>query len=195
MRSWQIFGVALVATLISVGARASPFVVFPRASELISPDGRYVVRNVERAGPGSDFIGTFHSLWLTEVSTGRTRKLCDYFGVAVVGWSNNDILLVTQYWRKGSRALVLSAAGMHDPLVLDAPGLFPLVPGNLRPSLRENDHVFVEASRIEEETLHLIVWGYGKHDANGFRWHCDYALLQGTVSCQEKPQAVEVRKP
>jgi hypothetical protein len=69
---------------------------------------------------------------------------------------------------------------MFDKLTLTR-----LVPVELRPALRGNDHVFVEASRVEENTLHLRVWGYGQHDANGFRWRCEYALHEGAVACVE----------
>jgi hypothetical protein len=69
--------------------------------------------------------------------------------------------------------------------VIDQPLLIGLVPVNLRPQLRENDHVFVEATQVEGETLSLRVWGYGKRDAKGFRWRCLYSLLGGAISCEE----------
>lgn len=52
---------------------------------------------VETTNSASDFVGTFHSLWLYELATGRSRKLCDYLGVASAAWSSDDVLLVTQY--------------------------------------------------------------------------------------------------
>ena len=188
MRRWRMMlGLAVMVTIAIVTAYANPFVVFPKAGELASPDGRFVVRNAEREGADSDFVGTFRSLWLIEVATGRSRKLCDYLGVAAVAWSNNDFLVITQYLnKKTSRALVLSAAGPEDPLMLDMPTLIRLVPAELRATLRENDHVFVEGSRVEGETLHLRVWGYGQHDPNGFRWRCEYALREGGISCSEQ---------
>lgn len=188
MCPWRIMlAVPMIVAIVIVQTLAAPFVVFPKAGELVSPDGRFVVRNAEREGSASDFVGTFHSLWLIEVATGRSRKLCDYLGVAAVAWSNNDFLVVTQYVdKKTSRALVFSAAGPEDPVMLDRPTLIRLVPAELRATLRENDHVFVEASRVEERTLHLRVWGYGQHDANGFRWRCEYVLREGVVSCTEE---------
>jgi hypothetical protein len=176
-----IFGIVLALT----PAFAAPFVLFPRVTELTSPDGRYIVRNVDREGAATDFVGTFHSLWLTESDTGRSRKLCDYLGAAAVAWSRNDFLIVTQYSKKTSQALVFSATGSADAVMLDKPTLTYLVPVELRPALRGNDHVFVEASRVEDDTLYLTVWGYGPHDANGFRWHCQYALREGAISCTE----------
>lgn len=61
--------------------------------------------------------------------------------------------------------------------------LISLVPVNLRPHPRENDHVFVEASQVEGEALTLRVWGYGNYDVAGFRWRCQYGLLEGAISC------------
>ena len=187
MSHWRIpLVVSVVVVILAVQTLAAPFVLFPKAGELVSPDGRFVVRNAERQASTSEFDGTFHALWLMEVATGRSRKLCDYVGVAAVAWSSNDLLVVTQYLSKRtSRALVLSATGSQDPVILDKPTLVRLVPPELRDVLREDDHVFVEASRLEESTLHLRVWGYGPRDVNGFRWHCKYALMEGAISCAE----------
>ncbi len=176
---------ALGLTGVSSEAYAAQFAVFPKADELVSPDGRFAVRSVDPQGSASDILGTFHSLWLFELATGRSRKLCDYVGVAAAGWSsNNDWLVVTQYvGKRTSRALAFSAAELEDPILIDKATLTRLAPPELRPALRENDHVFIEGSRVDQETLHLAVWGYGQHDQNGFRWRCEYALREGTVSC------------
>jgi hypothetical protein len=178
----------LLATL-TVPASAQ-FVVFPKAGELISPDGGFVVRNAEREGSRSDIVGTFHSLWLHEMSSGRSRKLCDYVGVAAVAWSEENFLVVTQYvGKKTSRALVFSATGSEDPVMLNKSTLIYLVPAQLRATLRENDHVFVEAESVGQGTLHFRVWGYGTHDANGFRWRCAYTLRDGNATCKEENPA------
>jgi len=191
MHPWRIaVGVVLVAAALCGKAAAVPFVVFPQAGQLVSPDGRLVVRNVDREAPASDFVGTFHALWLIEIATGRSLKLCDYVGLAAVAWSGNDFLIVTQYvGKRTSRAAVFSVAHPEDPVLLDKPMLIRLVPVELRATLRENDHVFVEASRLEQDTLYLRVWGYGQHDVNGFHWLCEYALREGTVSCGEEPRS------
>jgi len=171
---------------IEIVAHGASFVVFPKAGQLPSPDGRFVVRNADREAPFSEYVGTFHFLFLDDTGSGHSRKLCDYVGVAAVAWATGDLIIVTQYVSKySSRALVFVADDSRDPVVIDKPLLTNLVPVNLRPQLRENDHVFVEASRVEGETLTLRVWGYGKHDAKGFSWRCDYSLLEGGISCEE----------
>ena len=145
MRPWRIMlgGGMLVAllTIGSVALHASPFVVFPKATELVSPDARFAVRSVDAAGAASDFVGTFHSLWLFELATGRSRKLCDYLGVASAAWSSTDYLIVTQYvGKRTSRTLVFSAVNAQEPVMLDKAALIQLVATELRPALRENDH-------------------------------------------------------
>lgn len=187
MRSCIITGVAVL--ILAVSSFAGTFVVFPKAGELASPDGRFVVRNADIKHAPSEFAGTFRALWLIESATGRSRKLCDYLGVAAVGWSSEDFLIVTQYVsKKNSRVLVFSAADPDRSVMLDSGTLIQLVPAEMRGSLRENDHVFVEGSRVEEETLYLRVWGYGRRDVDGFRWSCAYGLREGKISCSEEPQ-------
>jgi hypothetical protein len=187
-RPWICLGLIFILTL---AAQAAPFVVFPKASQLASPDGRYVVRNAERDAPLTEYSGAFHALYLEELSTGRTRKLCDYVGMAAVAWSQSNFIIVTQYLNKTtSRAVVFAADDSRDPLVLDKNGLTHLVPVEQRPQLRENDHVFVEASRLEGERLTLRVWGYGKHDPKGFQRQCEYGMMEGTISCRETVAAL-----
>jgi len=182
-RTWLCVA-AIIA--LNLGAQAAPFVVFPKAGELASQDGRYLVRNIDPGAHPSEYLGTFHSLFVEEMATGRTRKLCDYVGVAAVTWTKNDLLIMTEYLSKRtSRALIFDADNSRDTVVIDRPLLTSLVPVDLRPQLRENDHVFVEPMQVDGETLSLRVWGYGKHDANGFRWLCKYSLIDGAISCEE----------
>jgi hypothetical protein len=189
-RRAKVLGMAAVLLLLAGEALAGQFVVFPQAGQLVSPDGRFVVRSTDRQGTASEFVGTFHALWLTELTTGRSSKLCDYLGVAAVAWSSGNSLIVTQYvGKKSSRALVFSMATPDEVVMLDTATTIRMVPVELRPVLRENDHVFIEGSRVEGETLLLRVWGYGQRDVKGFRWRCEYGLREGNLSCTEEPKA------
>jgi hypothetical protein len=119
---WQrtIVALGLFAVSMCASTLAAQFVVFPKADQLASPDGRFLVRNTDREASQAEINGTFHSLWLIESATGRARKLCNYVGVAAVAWSENDSLIVTEYvGKRTSRALVFSAAASADPLMLD----------------------------------------------------------------------------
>jgi len=187
MSAWRIL-VNLGIVLAACGSlKSAPFVVFPKAGELRSPDGRFVVRNAEREAPATDLDGTFHSLWVVESGSGRTRKLCDYVGVAAAAWTEDDRLLVTEYLgRRTSRALLFAVADATGPLVLDKGTLTQQVPPALRDTLRGNDHVFIEAEAVAGNELLLEVWGYGKHDAMGFRWKCSYNIPENRIACAAK---------
>lgn len=179
----------IVIVSLELTANPAPFVVFPKAVQLPSPDGRYLVRNTDRQAPLADYVGTFHSLFLEDKSNGRIYKLCDYVGVAAVGWSGNDHVVVTQYVSKRtSRAVVFAANDLREVAVIDVPSLIYMVPVELRPQLRENDHLFIEATGVEREMITLRVWGYGKHDPKGFRWHCSYDLTKNVASCEPTTQ-------
>ena len=189
-------GLCVAALIVfHLGAKAAPVVVFPKAGHLASPDGRFVVRNSDANAQPLEFVGAFHSLLLEETASGRTRKLCDYVGVAAVAWTKNNLLIMTEYLsRRTSRALIFAADNSRETVVIDQPLLITLVPVDLRPQLRENDHVFVEAIQIEEQTMRLGVWGYGRHDVNGFRWRCEYNLGEGSISCAENNSALSQTK-
>jgi hypothetical protein len=91
---------------------------------------------------------------------------------------------VTQYvGKKASRALVFAISGREEPVILDQSTLIQLLAPEFREHLRGNDHVFVEASRLENRIFYFGVWGYGQHDLNGFRWTCEYSLREETLSC------------
>lgn len=179
----------MVFVVLAAQAFGGQFVLFPKASQLRSPDGRFVVRDLAREASAAELQNTFRALWLFETVTGRSRKLCDYVGTSAVTWSNDDFVVVTQYLnKKTSRALIFSATALDRDTMLDVRTLMHVVPPDLRAPLRENDHVFVEASRVEGGTLYLRVWGYGTHDPDGFRWQCEYGLNAGTIVCREPQQ-------
>ncbi len=173
---------------LSILAQALPYTLFPKAAQLPSPDGRFVVRNVDPVAPASEYVGTFHSLFLQDTASGRNRKLCDYVGVAALAWTKNNVLIMTEYLSKHtSRVRIFSTDDGRDGVVIDQSLLTQVAPIELRPEIRENDHVFVVASQVVGETLTIRVWGYGKHDPNGFHWRCQYSLLAGTIPCAELP--------
>lgn len=172
----------LLLLAVAHATAAGPFVLFPQAGQLVATDGRSIVRNVDAERPASGFVGTFHSLWLTDTLSGRSRKICDYVGMAAVAWSGNGYLLVTQYLsKKSSRALVFPVRIDEDPIVLDVSTIARLAPAELRDALKNNDHAFVEASRFENGVLFVRVWGYGPRDPKGFRWNCRADM--GAVEC------------
>lgn len=181
-----ILTLPVVLAILSGAALAAPFVLFPKAGELLSPDGKFAVRNAERNGFTTDFLGTSQALWLIELSSGRSRKLCNYLGVAAVAWSSGDFVVVTEYvGKKTSRAWIFPVNRQDDAILLDQPSLTHLVPVEFREALRQNHHVFVEATKVEQGTVHFRIWGYGQHDPSGFRLHCEYGLREPKITCSQ----------
>ena len=185
MRGRHLLLASLLMVVVSISCMAAPFSMFPKAGRVVSPDARFEVRDVDETGTPGQFAGTFHALWVIEVATGSSRKLCDYVGLAAVAWAEKNSIIVTQYVsKKASRALIFTSAMGGESYVVDSPGLIPMLPVELRPALRENDHLFVEASGLERDIFRFRVWGYGKHDPGGFRWNCEYKLSDGRASCE-----------
>jgi len=179
----------VVVVILAKPAFAAPFVLFPKAGELLSPDGRFAARNAEKEHSSSDFVGSVQSLWLVEIPTGRSRKLCNYLGVAAVAWSGNDTVMVTEYvGKKTSRAWLFPVDERQGAIMLDKPALTRLAPIEFRDKLRQSDHVFVEAVKVESNTLFFRVWGYGKYNPS-FRLQCEYALREERITCSAASQA------
>src|SRR5512142_2647201 len=109
--------VVLAATLLAgtvVAQSRERFVDFPGTGEAFaSPNGRFVIRNVNRDPSPTAFSGSFHALWLRDAATGKERKLCDYLRHVQVAWnSRSDRILVNDYWASNeSRLLIFTTDG------------------------------------------------------------------------------------
>lgn len=179
--SRTLLSVPALLLFVAVQALAGPLVVFPKAGQLESPGRHFLLFDRES---DAEFGGTFHALWVKVTATGESRKIYDYIGAAAVAWEDDDHLIITEYLSKRtSRALLLSVAHPTDSIIIDVPMLMRSLPSESRETLRENDHVFIEAVRVEAGIFHLRVWGYGRRDPRGFRWGCEYALSEERLAC------------
>jgi hypothetical protein len=174
---------------VTLVASAENFATFPEQKEFASPDKRYVLRSIDPPRGSSDFSGMFHSLILEDRVTGQSRRLYDYLSKVAVAWSGDRIIVTDYVSRRSARALVLSADATSEAYIVDRNDLAGRIPGDQAACLRGNDHVFVEAVRMEDRTLTLRVWGYGAHDRNGFRLDCELNLDQGAASCHQSGHA------
>ena len=177
--------VLLFASTALPFAWAETFATFPNQKELPSADQRYVLRSVDPVKNATDFTGTFHSLVLDDRTTGQARRLFNYVHKIAVAWSGQRIVATDYFGGKGSRALVFSVDPKADGYLVDRDDLAGRVPA-IEPYLRHNDHVFIEAVRVEGSMFVMRVWGYGAHDRMGFRFHCALNLDRGTALCEEK---------
>jgi hypothetical protein len=57
MRAYRVLLCIAAVLAFKIVLHAAPFVVFPKAGQLPSPDGRFVVRNTDRAAPFSEYVG------------------------------------------------------------------------------------------------------------------------------------------
>jgi len=188
MRTPRFFFCLLLPLLLCITVRAftEDFAVFPDRKELRSPDGKYVMKSVDHNTRPGEFAGVFHSLILEEVATRRVRVLFDYLNRAAVAWSGEGYIIVTDYaGKRTSRVLVFAIDPDAGRFVMDKNDLARRLPGPLSDKLRENEHVFVEALRMQQRTLSLRVWGYGPHDYRGFRLLCDFEMETGKVDCRD----------
>lgn len=188
MRTPRFFVCLLLPLLVCVALRvfSEDFALFPDRKELRSPDGKYVIRSVERTPQPGEFVGVFRALIVEEIATHKTRVLCDYLGRAAVAWSENNYIIVTDYvGKRTSRALVFSVDQDAGGFVVDKNDLQRRVSASFSEQLRGNQHVFVEAVKVQGGRLSLRVWGYGTHDPRGFRLFCDLELDTGNATCSD----------
>jgi hypothetical protein len=126
----------------TVSSSAGPFVLFPKAVELRSPDGRFVVRNVEREGPATEFVGVCQSLWLVEVAANLPANSVTIWawrrlpGRTTISWSLQSTLP-----RATSRALVFPVSGTCEVVVFDKPTLLCVLPAETRGTMEERPRV------------------------------------------------------
>jgi hypothetical protein len=176
--------ILIPSSLLGLGER---FATFPGpADELPSPSGQFLVRSVSNGAAPGDFSGKFHALVLEERRTGKSHKLYDYLGKVMVFWTAENVLVVNDYYTtKGARVLVFATDETIPAVVIDRNRLVKLLDPITSRHLLGNDHVFIAASKLEDDTLALRLWGYGAHDAKGFSLSCDYSLERNTASCGE----------
>ena len=188
MRTPRFFVCLLLPLLVCVALRAfsEDFALFPDRKELRSPDGKYVIRSIERTPQPGEFVGLFRALIVEEIATHKTRVLCDYLGRAAVAWSENNYIIVTDYvGKRTSRALVFRVDQDAGGFVVDKNDLQRRVSAPFSEQLRGNQHVFVEALKVRAGRLGLRVWGYGTHDPQGFRLFCDLELDTDNATCND----------
>jgi hypothetical protein len=164
------------------------FTIFPGASnELPSPNSQFLVRSVSYGAAPGDFSGKFHALVLEEQRTGKSHKLYDYLGKVAVSWVADNVIVVNEYYTaRGARVLVFVTDETIPPVVIDRTRLVKLLDPISSRHLIGNDHVYIEAFKLEGDTLALRLWGYGTQDAKGFDLSCDYNLDSYTASCRER---------
>src|SRR5215831_16810073 len=157
MRSRRVLARVVISVVSELAVFGERVATFPERKELPSPDGQYLIRNVDWNPPMQQFSGMFHSLLLEERATGRSQKLCDYVRRVAVAWSGGDRIIVTDYLNpRTSRTLVFAVDDNIQPVVIDKVDLQALIPAAQGLHLSRYDHVFIEASSTEGSALFFV---------------------------------------
>lgn len=156
------------------GPVSSP-VSFPAQSEVVSPDGRYALSNVDSE------LDPHHTVFLEDRVRKTRRKLFNYGRHVVVLWnSESRLFAVTDFVGSDtSKCTVFSVDEKSAPLpVLDL--LLRQLGEEEKRRLQSqlgNHHAYVEGWMWNApRSLTLKVWGYGDNDPAGFTEFLDVPL-------------------
>jgi hypothetical protein len=171
----RALGTCLLAVVsIAASAASRKLTEFMGAqAQLRSPDGRYVVENVD-----SD-KEPHHTLLLKNTETGAVRTLCNYSRHVTVLWSpDRKKFSVNDYAGSDfSKILIFSADQESPPQDIGAELLQSLKDSPDRRSLADNHHVYFAVSSWEEnDAVKLKAWGHGEVDPKGFSRLYQYSL-------------------
>jgi len=158
----------------TAAASAGKLVEFPGPqAQLQSPNGRYVVENVD-----SD-KEPHHMLRLKNSETGAVRTLCNYQRHVTVLWSPDGKKLVVNDYAGSdfSKALIFSLDQDGRAEDVGSELLQSLKDSPDRKSLAENRHVYFAVYGWDGNgAVKLKVWGHGEIDPSGFSRLYQYTL-------------------
>ncbi len=150
-------------------------VPFPEKSRAPSPDGHFVLVNVDSDSE------PHHTVFLATRGSKATRKLFAYGRGIEVLWSpNSQLFIVNDYAGSDySRCRVYSVEAGKEPIeVWDE--LLASQGANVRSLLLGNHHAYIAAVRwVTAISFDLKAWGYGDKSHSGFVRHFSYTVGQG----------------
>lgn len=163
-----------------VAASESAKIQFPgSSSQLISPNGRYVLVNVDSEGPAmTSYLSDNHSLYLLDLKSTKVEKVRSYGRKVEALWSPQSLaLLINDYEGSNStRAIVY----------LVDKGKYFDVKDELRRRLGSNRSIFgnhhvhiVGTDWLAENKLQVKITGYGDVDPAGFTLWYEYTVGHG----------------
>jgi Tol biopolymer transport system component len=172
----QMKRLALAITLLiltaAAGEKRGAIVSFPSDQTAPSPDGRYVVLNVDSDKEPE------HTLFLVERPSKAKRKLLVYGRYTEALWNpNSDLIAITDYAGSNvAQCLVFSTSG-RAPVDIGEQITRTVRGKKERASIQENDHVyFAGIAWTSPRTLKVKVWGHGDADPSGFKRFYTYTI-------------------
>jgi hypothetical protein len=182
-----VFFAMVVAAIVAFGSDTRFSFLTIGGDGVASPDGKFLVRDFKDTADSSGFVRNQRSLVLEERASGQSWKLCDHMGQISVAWASENLLVVNDFFTaRGARTLVFQADGKATHVLINANTLATLIPDEIATHLTANDHVFVQAYKLDGKLLGLRAWGFGALDPKGFKLVCDYNLDSGTAVCRSE---------
>ena len=152
---------------------------FPNGkSELASPDGRWILQNVDRD------TEPHHSILLKDKTTGKTRKICDYERHASIIWSPDSRNFALNDYA-GSDFATASIISVDE-----AASIIKLQ-DEIRKTrgTREGEHEYYGVVRwLDERRVMVHDWGHGEPAPRDFCMCYVYTLDGSVRRCARQPE-------
>jgi hypothetical protein len=165
--------ILIFALFSTFGYSQTAFAKFPTKSALLSPDRSHVLRSVDNAED--------HSIFLTDKSTGLTRKVYDYGRGATVIWSpDNRRFALNDYAGSNISEIYIIATDQRTPQ-LDVGEEIRLKAKDLA----RGDHEYFGIARWLDGQ-HVIVHHWGHGDGQAFCQCYIYKLGGPVMKCAKQ---------
>ncbi|MCI0595873.1 MAG: hypothetical protein L0Z48_04945 [candidate division Zixibacteria bacterium] len=163
----------LLVLSVSFAMASERFSPFPGLSEVSSPDGRYLLRNVDVEEGG----GYNHKLFLRDTKTNTEREIYSYDR------------RVDALWSKDGKGLIINDHGGSDYTdcivfqfnkEIEKYNVTVLLRSRAikyKKSIVGNHHVYIEGEKwITNKRIKVRITGYGEVDPDGFSMWYEYAV-------------------
>jgi hypothetical protein len=176
------------ALVTTIGYSQASIAKFPgKISKVISPDGRYILRNVD------NLKEPYHSIFLEDKKTGAKRKVYDYGrSVAIVWAPNSKLFAINDY----------AGSNLADTYILSVEQPIPTIDVQKEITRKVSsfqqhkwDHDYFGVSRwIDDRRVSVYFWGHGGSPSTEF-CECYVYTLNGSVQkCVKQPSGADLEQ-
>jgi hypothetical protein len=150
-------------------------IVFPEHSRVVSPNGRYVLIDVDADTEPN------HTVFLEDLRLKARRRLFNYDRHIDLSWNpDSQSLAVSDYAGSDYSRCRIYSVSENVPPVQVWDELVKAATAKEKKSLLQNDHVYIAASDwISPRVLKVKVWGHGEVNPAGFTSFYRYEIGVG----------------
>lgn len=182
------FAILLLLFAPSALAWSPPPNGFPGSDNRIkSPDGRYVLRNVDYPA-GKDTVENWHSIFLLDRKTDREKLFYKYERWVDILWRpSSDALILNDHWASNeSRVVLFLLSPCFKRIDVGEQLLRSNRPEQEKQSIETADHVYPHAAKwLDRETVLLRITGYNGVDPDGFTLVYLYNVEKSSFTLRE----------